>query len=689
MRVPFAATALGIALGESVLAGAASVREGLDLVETCAAAIGAGVVALALAWPALWCLDTLLRTRGARALERGLHNAFAAGGSVALATVAVSASFAGSMAVAFALSPAWSTRMSPRFALLASLFSMCTSLGLGLVACAGLGHRIGARLAPKHARALALDRALAAWLPGGGLIAAIAALAGPRHALTPGLAALALGVALATGLRARALRLGAPLVLVACAGGVAGLDFAPPASAGMILYRTPYAGLAIGVAQRAFDADRDGAARWFLGGDCDDGDARVHPRAREFPGNGVDENCSGDDAPRFHPRRAPAIARPASLTEPHDVVLVFIDALRPDHLSLAGYPRKTTPEIDRLAREGTWFRRAYTTAPSTRFAMASLLTGRDVRRLRHQDLGGNNFALHSGAPTIARALRSAGYQTVGYTVSYVAQHNMGTGQGFQTWKTPWPVHEWARTRDRNAELTTDAALQTLANTAPDQRLFLFVHYDCPHDPYRKHAKWDFGSRDVDLYDSAVAYCDDQFGRLMTTLRARPNWDRTSVFVVSDHGELFGEHGLSNHGNSLYEPDVRVVMVARVPGTRPSVVDAPVQLHDVAPTVLELAGVAPDPGHDAWSLTGKLFGLEPATPRPLFLFTELERGSVRYDASAVIHWPHKLVRDRRTRSVTLYDIAKDPDERSSLARTRVDVAGRLSDLLDGYEGWAVP
>ena len=67
-----------------------------------------------------------------------------------------------------------------------------------------------------------------------------------------------------------------------------------------------------------------------------------------------------------------------------------------------------------------------------------------------------------GAPTVARKLRTAGYQTIGYPVSYVVQHNVGTGQGFQKWETPWPVRTWASVRSRNAELTTNAALQTLA-----------------------------------------------------------------------------------------------------------------------------------------------------------------------------------------------------------------------------------
>jgi len=469
--------------------------------------------------------------------------------------------------------------------------------------------------------------------------------------------------------------------------GVAGLSRLPAAASETLVYRTPYASLLIGIAQRALDADGDGASPYLLGGDCDDTRADVHPGARDIPGNGIDENSSGKDAQKYVLPHGAQSKGP--LPEPHDLVVLFFDALRPDRLSFAGYARKTSPNIDAFAAESTWFRRAYTTAPSTRFAMASLLTGRDVRRLRYRERGGNDFELLPGATTVAGQLSRAGYATAGFPVTYVVQHNRGTGQGFGTWRTPWPLKDWASVGAQKAELTTDSVLAELASKAPDQRFMLFAHYYCTHDPYKKYPGFDFGDRPSDLYDSGVAHCDAQIGRVLAALRARPTWNRTAVFLVSDHGELFGEHGLRSHGNSLYEPDVRTVLLAHVPGGKKRVVDSPVQLHWVAPTLLELAGLHPSRDDDAASLLGTLLHAEAPPKRPLFMFTELERGSMRYQASAVLQWPYKLIRDDRTHTAELYDLEHDPTEQRSVASVETSLTGKLTDLLESYEAWARP
>src|SRR5262249_26841207 len=151
------------------------------------------------------------------------------------------------------------------------------------------------------------------------------------------------------------------------------------------------------------------------------------------------------------------------------------------------------------------------------------------------------------------------YDKVGFSISYVVQHIFGIGQGFRRWETPWPPEDWARTYGTAATLTTEAALAYLASQGQGHGPFLlFAHYQCTHDPYSARPEWKFGDEEVDHYDSAAAYCDDELGRLITAIDARDDAKNTAVVVYSDHGELFGDHGLTSHGGSLYEADVRVL-----------------------------------------------------------------------------------------------------------------------------------
>jgi arylsulfatase A-like enzyme len=253
------------------------------------------------------------------------------------------------------------------------------------------------------------------------------------------------------------------------------------------------------------------------------------------------------------------------------------------------------------------------------------------------------------------------------------------------WEPPWPVKEWERHYPTSATDTTDRALEYLASRAddPNAPFFLFAHYRATHDPYIKHPPWDFGDAPGDLYDSALRYTDSELARLFAALDARGDAGRTALFVVSDHGELFGEHGLDNHGNSLYEPDVRVLMLAKLPGLKARSVATPVQLSDLAPTLLELASVKVPSDVEAHSLLPALSGAPAVEPRSLFMFTELWRGNIHHEADAVLSYPHKYIADRRTHSAMLFDVARDPGEGHNLIDQEPRRAGAMAEQLEAY------
>jgi arylsulfatase A-like enzyme len=504
------------------------------------------------------------------------------------------------------------------------------------------------------------------------------------HVLTP--AGAILGFAIGPLLKARLPWMRGPrritvpaLVAGASALSVASATFlshVPPAVQMAVLYRAPYASIAIAAVHRAVDRDGDGYSPLLLGGDCNDSDSAIHPGAIDTPDNGIDENCSGEDTHVYVPPPEPAAAPyPEPLPPRASVVLVQLDATRPDHTSLAGYRRPTTPRLDRFAQSATWFTHAYTPAPTTRLAMASLFTGWDVDRIPQRRGPGINFTLLPEARTFAERLAEAGYDTYGYTISYVLQHHISQGQGFRMWTTPWPVDMWEMTYGQDALLTTDAGIKYLGEKAQDgaHPFLLFLHYRCTHDPYIKHPEWDFGDSDVDRYDSAMAYCDSQIGRLIDAIDTRTDKDRTAVILFSDHGELFGEHGLTNHGNSLFEPDVRILLVARVPKGTVRRVDDPVSLMDVAPTILVPYAVT-----------------VPSTPRPkraLFLYADIVRANVHYEARGVVDRPYKYIHDLNANVNMLFDLDRDPEELLNVADAAPRTRERLAEMVDSWETYA--
>jgi arylsulfatase A-like enzyme len=212
---------------------------------------------------------------------------------------------------------------------------------------------------------------------------------------------------------------------------------------------------------------------------------------------------------------------------------------------------------------------------------------------------------------------------------------------------------------------------------------MFLHYRCTHDPYYKHEK-DFGDDDSDKYDSALHHCDDQIARLLEAAEARQDAQRTAIIVFSDHGELFGEHGGHYHGETLFEPDARIVLLAKVPGSDTRTVETPVSLADLAPTVMSLGGAKVPDRIDGWSLLPLLFdaAVDPAwAKRPLFVTTDLNRAGIHYTAAATIDFPFKYIWDMRTGMKELYDVMKDPLERSPLADPQ-----RTSQMTELLERW---
>ena len=593
-----------------------------------------------------------------------------------------------------------STRVATLATLAVALFAMGASALVStlLVGRAGkLLHRLPARL-----------RAPPPWLPVPGVLVTLAGVAAlywflpSSHAITPAAALVGffLGPEIGSRIVEGPARVRAPVALLfgasvlLTAGASIALPRLPDAAKLGVLTRAPYASLLITTIRRLFDRDHDGYSPILGGGDCNDHDPAIHPHALDLPGNGIDENCSGADAHPFVPQPQPPASVPPIAGAPrrYNVVLVHVEAVRPDHMSMNGYRRPTTPRIDRFKEGAVWFRNAYSTAPSTRFALSQIFTGLEVPRIPQKRGSGVDYWLLPEATTLAERLAPAGYDTVGYTLSYVLQHIHDVGQGFREWTTPWRVDEWKETYHDASELTTNAALEYLKATPQDgtKPYLLFLHYGATHDPYIKHgenAAWDYGDEPIDLYDSALNYEDAQLGRLFDALDARADRDRTVVLVYSDHGELFGEHGFTKHGNTLYQPDVRVMLLAKMPGAAPRAIDAPTALSDLSATILHLTGLPPDPKSQAWDLVPYMQGA-PMPSRTLFFYGDLWRSGVHFENRAVLlpDSKTKFIRDVSNDQNMLFDLARDPGELTSIAGSQPALASKMSEEQDSWEAF---
>jgi arylsulfatase A-like enzyme len=439
-------------------------------------------------------------------------------------------------------------------------------------------------------------------------------------------------------------------------------------------------------AQPFFDADRDGFAGLLGGGDCDDDNADVHPGAPELPLNGVDDDCYGGDAPGSSEPAAVAEAadptdgppRPALVHRPN-VVLVTIDTLRADRLGAWGYPRGTSPRLDALAASGLRFHWAFAQGAQTKVSMPSVFTGRYFSEV---DRSPDSWAtIWPENITLAERLRDAGYHTAGFPAHRFFLPSYGLNQGFIDWDLTLVNKYGPRMVNVSTSgPTTDLTLEWLGRHAPDGGpYYLWIHYFDPHHYYQSHdLPTDLGDSDSDRYDEEIRFMDEHLGRLLDTLEER-GWGRNTYVVVhGDHGEGFGEHDYRYHGQHLFNDQVRVPLIIAGPGLSGRVVETPVALLDIVPTVLDLVGLRRGPDLPGVSLLP--FGTPRGTVNRGPVFIEMVRDSNHSDRRAIVDWPWKYQWGITFDEYTLFNLAEDPDEKRDLAEAEPEIRARLNARL---------
>lgn len=390
----------------------------------------------------------------------------------------------------------------------------------------------------------------------------------------------------------------------------------------------------------------------------------------------------------------PVITSQRRAGDPPNVILIAADTLRADRLSAYGYRRRTSIAIDRLAADGVLFKDVVSPSNWTSPAFASLFTG--MLPSRHQVVH-RARSIPERLDTLAEHFRDAGWTT--YGIAYKAYlYNMGYERGFDSFfNIPRP----SVTADTNL-----ARALAWLDAHGDERFFLFLHFNDPHQPFNQPAPFErrfntpaalarlgaelpltveptggvlgcrkcrrsgnvvpaFKKLGSELYDGEVAYLDDRIGAFLDALRERGLYDEALIAFVADHGEMMWEAGeFFGHGGAYLRQElVQVPLIIKPP--RRSVYDlgttvgTVVRSHDLMPTLLDLAGLRIDSTLDAQSLELLMRGESEAEPR-IAISENLKQSmlSIRLGRwKYVLHHPL----GERTRE-RLHDLETDPTEK---------------------------
>jgi arylsulfatase A-like enzyme len=404
------------------------------------------------------------------------------------------------------------------------------------------------------------------------------------------------------------------------------------------------------------------------------------------------------------------------------IVFVSLDTVRADHLGLYGYPRETSPFLDELASEGAVFERAYAPMPTTAPSHATMFTA--LYPIQHGVLG-NGLRLPDAIETLAEIFLAADFTTAGFVGTHAQWVPTGLSRGFETFNPrPRESDEVYRQADR----TVDAALAWLGRCDPCERLFLFVHLFDAHGPLQppdrhlqvfqseaaetreRHAAFlqerpgiplAFYRNDTggmlfiaDRYDAEIHFADAQLRRLYEGMRERGLLEGSLWVVTADHGEGLGNHAFMGHGKA-YEEDLRVPLFFHaVDGSLAARRVADLTEHvDLRPTLLELAGLPPEPATAGSSLVPQLMGEPEASPRAVFAqrgriaqgphvrrMPQEDPGDLSGDQYAWIEQRWKYLH-HLTGDDELYDLEADPLETHDLLQgTAPPVAERLRKSL---------
>ena len=426
------------------------------------------------------------------------------------------------------------------------------------------------------------------------------------------------------------------------------------------------------LAQWALDFDRDVYASVLGGGDAEDRNAAISPGRPEIVDDGVDNNCIGGDTSQrdldawmYEHNRLNTVPNPAA--KRFNVVFIFVDAVRADHMSLYGYGRSTTPNLSKFGERATVFDNAIAPSPFTFESMPKFMKS-------------SYWDAH--VDTWTEVLAHAGYNTILFPRRTATMLRYVKG-----------MSQVIRDGTKGLSETVNAAIETLGAAPSDRPLCAFVYVSDPHRPYVQHREFDFGRSIADLYDGELAYTDFHLGRLFDWLDKSGRLLDTIVVVMADHGESLGERGVYKHATQLYNEQTRVPMVVRVPDVEPGRIADFVSTVDLGSTILIAVGLSCPKEYTGVSLLPLMRG-EAFTRLPVYSEQTMTHDSqyVARDQDidgdtkkymVITQDGYKLIYSRDAYCFELFNLKDDPREEHNLFNPMTDKAAQMKGLVGRF------
>jgi arylsulfatase A-like enzyme/Tfp pilus assembly protein PilF len=361
-------------------------------------------------------------------------------------------------------------------------------------------------------------------------------------------------------------------------------------------------------------------------------------------------------------------------TSKFNILFISFDTIRADHIGCYGYKKIKTPNIDRLAKEGCLFEKAFSPVPLTFPAHASMLTG--LYPTAHGSRNNGTYALSESIVTLPELLKEQGYKTAAFISAYIMDRRFGLDQGFDVYDDDLitNVEPKLSQKERRAETVTRAAIKWLEGIG-NERFFLLVHYFDPHDAYQPPPP--FSSKyKKNPYDGEIAYADYWLGELLKKLSKLDLMDNTLIVLAGDHGEGLGDHHERTHGIFIYDYALRVPLIFRYPSLLPKSrrISPLVRLIDITPTILDILSFKTPENMQGTSLL------------PLMMEKEKDPGLVLYCETVYPQSSHNWSPLEGLRTETwkyinapikeLYNLEKDPEEEKNLFKKEEDQAAKM-------------